>query len=128
MNRRSFDFLLLLFALLSSFGMADEAKIYQSGTIVSVERQEPENAYVGESTDAPLRSDVWAYRVSVQIGGTFYVGHYEAATSYVPGTWTRGHPVEVRIDKKQMYLRTPSGEEVRMQIVGRYRVPRSTGS
>lgn len=128
MHKRSFDFLLLLFALLSSFGMADEAKIYQSGTIVSVERQESENAYVGEATDAPLRSEVWAYRVSVQIGGTLYVGHYEAATSYVPGTWTQGHPVEVRIEKKQMYLRTPSGEEVKMHIVGRHRVPLPTGS
>ncbi len=128
MNRRSFDFLLLLFALLSSFGIADEAKIYQSGTIVSVERQEPENPYIGEAADAPLRSDVWAYRVSVQIGRMVYVGHYEVATNYVPGTWTRGHPVEVRIEKKQMYLRTPGGEEVKMQIVGRYRVPRSTGS
>ncbi len=123
MKRRNFDFLLLLFALLSSFGMADEAKIYQSGTIVSVERQEPENTYIGAATDAPLRSDVWAYRVSVRIGGMVYVGHYEAATSYVPETWTRGHPVEVRIEKKQMYLRMPSGEEIKMQIVGRHRVP-----
>ncbi len=126
MKRRSFGFL-LFFALLSSFVMADEARIYQSGTIVSVERQETENAYVGGATDAPLRSDVWAYRVSVQIGGTLYFGHYEAATGYVPGMWTRGHPVEVRIDKKQMYLRTPGGEEVKMQIVGRHRVPLSTG-
>jgi len=123
MHKRSLDFLLLLFALSSSFGMADEAKIYRSGTIVSVERQDPENGYIGEATDAPLRSDVWAYRVWVRIGDMFYVGHYEAATSYVPGTWTRGHPVEVRIEKKQMYLRMPSGEEIKMQIVGRHRLP-----
>ena len=127
MKRRKFDFLLLVCGLLSSFGVADEAKIYQTGTIISVERQEPANTFVRKTTDAPLRSPLWAYRVSVQIGSMVYVGYYETEIDYFPATWTPSHAVEVRIEKKQIYLRTPSGEEVRMQIVSRHRRPPSTG-
>lgn len=95
--------------------------------IVSVERQGQGKAFVGEATDAPLKNDVWAYRESVRIGGTAYVGYYKTATSYFPATWTPSHRVELRIEKKQMYLRTAGGEDIKMQIVSRRRVPVSIG-
>ena len=108
-------------SLLAAPTDAQTTKSFETGRILALEKHELEGFYAGNPSDAPLESNVVEYWVSVQVGDTIYVGSYQTPTGYVPTTWVKNHPAEVRIEKHFIYLKTPSGEEVRLPIVSRKR-------
>jgi hypothetical protein len=86
---------------------------------VAVEKHEPELPCCYSGSDAPLQSNVIVYDVSLQIGDTLYVGRYETWTGYLPTTWAKNRLVPARPNKHFIYLKSPSGEEVRLSVLSR---------
>ena len=89
----------------------------QSGRIVGIEKQEPKSQSLCcyNPTEAPLQSDVIDYNISIEAEHTIYVGRYQTWTGYVP--WATDELIDVKADKHLIYLKTPSGEEMRLPIV-----------
>ncbi len=114
-------FVLLALVVLFSLQSRAEAQPFETGKILAVERHEPETLCCYSGTDTPLPSNVVEYDISVRLGDTTYVVRYQTATGYVPTTWVKDHLVDVRVDKHSIYLRTPTGEELRLPIVSRKR-------
>jgi hypothetical protein len=99
-----------------------KTKAYQAGTILSVEKQEANGVSYRKATDAPGRSSVFIYDVSVQMTDVVLIGRYQSATDFVPSTWTKGSAVEVSIHRHRMYLKGSSSEDFELNIVGRRRM------
>ena len=97
-----------------------KAKIYQAGTIRSIQRQEANGLSSSENTDAPLRSNAFTYDVSVQVADTVLVARYQSATDYLPSSWTEGNSIEVSIYRHCMYLKDSSDEDFELGIVSRH--------
>ena len=121
MRSKTLPCLVAALSLLAAPTDAQTTKSFETGRILALEKHELEGFYAGNPSDAPLESNVVEYWVSVQVGDTIYVGSYQTPTGYVPTTWVKNHPAEVRIEKHFIYLKTPSGEEVRLPIVSRKR-------
>jgi hypothetical protein len=96
-----------------------KTKTYQTGTILSVQRQEANGPSYRKDTDGPLQRNAFTYDVSVQMADTVLVGRYQSSIDYLPSTWTEGTSVEVRIDRHRMYLKGPSAEDFELSIVSR---------
>jgi hypothetical protein len=108
-----------LLILVASASAQPKTKPYQTGTILSVQRQEANGPSYRNDTEAPLRSNAFTYDVSVQMADTVLVGRYQSTTDYLPSNWTEGTSVEVRIDRHRMYLKGPSAEDFELSIVSR---------
>lgn len=87
---------------------------YQQGTVLSVERQEVAS-YAGP--DLPLRSEYYAYDVSVRVGCGIYVGHYETSFDYLPFAFSPNQLIPVRLTKYVMYFDVPGERDMEMGIV-----------
>lgn len=107
-----------LLVLVAAASAQPKAKTYQTGIVLSVQKQEANGVSYG-TNDVPLRNAVFTYDVSVQVGDTVVVGRYQSAIDYLPGTWTEGNSVEVRIDKHRLYLKGPSVGDSELRIVSR---------
>lgn len=59
--------------------------------------------------------------IVVKINGVHHVGEYRADLSegYMPGEFTQGEPVEVRIEGDRMFVRRSNGKELETRIVRR---------
>jgi hypothetical protein len=108
----------LLVILVAAASAQPKTKTYQTGTILSVQKEEANGVSYGK-TDAPLRSTAFAYDVSVQVGDTVLVGRYQSALDYLPSTWTEGNSVEASLDKHRMYLKGSSAEDFELRVVSR---------
>jgi len=115
---RMWGLLTWLVILVAAASAQPKTKTYQTGTILSVQKEDANGGSYGK-TDAPVRSTAFAYDVSVQVGDTVLVGRYQSATDYLPSTWTEGNSVEVSIDKHRMYLKNSSAEDFDLRIVSR---------
>jgi hypothetical protein len=116
---RMWGLLTWLVILVAAASAQPKTKTYQTGTILSVQKQEVNGVSNGNTADAPLRSSAFTYDVSVQVGDTVVVGRYQSAMDYLPSTWNRGNSVGVRIDKHRMYLKGLSAENVELSLVSR---------
>jgi hypothetical protein len=99
-------------------------KNYQTGTIVSVQRQEPAGVSYRKATDASARSTAFIYDVSVQVADTVFVGRYETVIDYFPSNWVQGNSVQLSIEKHRMYLQGLSAEDFELSVVGHHPVPK----
>ena len=110
-------FVFLVLALVVTCFAADKA--YQTGKLLDVDSQLYQKL-VGDTTVTRHQNDL-----SVQVGDIIYVGECHERkrwSSCRPGNWIVGDPIEVRVDKDEMYLRKPNGGEVKTRIVKRVRV------
>jgi hypothetical protein len=101
---------------------------YLPGTVLEVQKHEENSAsnYVGDSpSDAPLRSEVYAYDVSIRINCATYVGRWRSAFDYIPSVFTPNRAVQVRLEKHLMYVDVPGEKEFRMGLVEHPRGPTS---
>ena len=94
-----------------------KTRSFQTATILSVQRQEANGVSYRKTDDAPLKSTVFTYDVSVKMDDTVLVGRYENPIDYLP--WAVGSSVQVSADKHRMYLKGPSSEEFELSIVSR---------
>jgi hypothetical protein len=99
---------------------------YLAGTVLQVQKHEEDSAsnYVADNpSDAPLRSDVFAYDISIRVNCATYIGRWDSAFDYIPGLFTPNHTVKVRLEKHLMYVDVPGEKEFRMGLVQRPRGP-----
>ncbi len=106
---------------LSSVLSGAQTQSWQTGRVVALEKHEAELPCCYSPTDAPLKSNVIMYDVSVQIGDTVYVGRYETSIDYVPANWAKDCLVLARPNKHFIYLETSSGQEKRLSLLSRRR-------
>jgi len=109
--------ILSVFVLFATAQQKKEAG-FQNATVVSIDQYTPPSNYVGGSpTDAPVQANGNGYDVRIRLNCDEYVGRYETATGYVPSVFAPNHPVSVRLQKHEMFVSLPTGDEVRMGIV-----------
>jgi hypothetical protein len=75
---------------------------FQPATITRVHKQEVEQpAYSGgdNPSDAPLRSEYFAYDIAMHTACEAYVAHYESPYDYLPDAFADNHQMPVRIGK-----------------------------
>jgi hypothetical protein len=106
------------------FGSANSSasKAHVPAKVLQVEKQEVRSpAYTSgeDPSDAPLRSEYYAYEVSVRVNCGIYVARYETPFDYIPSAFAPGHTVPVRVTKHILYFNLPEYQEMRMGIVHR---------
>jgi|ERR1700745_4461940 hypothetical protein len=117
---RIFVSLACILILAAAVAAQPDTRIYQTGTIISVAKFEPNRVSYRKATDAPLRSNGTIYDISVQTASRVVVGRYASAIDYLPSTLTKGNSVSVRIEKHLMYLKQPSGEDLELTVVSHH--------
>jgi len=118
MKTQSSPAVLVILVLVSVLSGA-ETKPWQTGKILAVGKHESEILCCYSGTDTPLQSNVVDYDISVRIEDTVYVGRYQSWTGYVPTAWAQDHLLDARADKHFVYLKTPTGEEIRLSLLSR---------
>jgi hypothetical protein len=109
-------YLLVWVVCLSAFAQS-QAQSYQAATIVKVD-QLPDTGSAG-GTDAPLKSTVHDYNVSIQVGDTLYVCRYHAHNSQ-ESSWLQalqGKEGQVRVKGMVMYVKRATGKDEKATIV-----------
>ncbi len=93
---------------------------YQAGTIVDVQ-QKSRTRILYYLANTPVTKDDPYFEISVQLKDAIYVGEYAPLHSAdtLPAVWRPGASVEVRLDKKRLYLKRPDGGELEFAIVKR---------
>jgi|GEM_PF-606290 len=71
--------------------------------------------------NTPVIQDETEYTISVHLGNKIVMGSYPLSKtqSEPPEEWTKGRPVKVRFEDNQMFLRTPIGHELKLDITKR---------
>ena len=105
---------------------SDRSKLrqsYEQGTILKVDKREVSSpdqcCYSG--TDSPLKSEYFAYDVSVRVQCGIYVAHYETAFDFLPSELAADRKVDVRVANHDLYFDVPGAQDIRMAIVRRRR-------
>jgi hypothetical protein len=116
----------ILFTVVSCATLSMQAAMrpgYQSATVVSVEAHETtaNSNYAGSNpSDAPLASpEVYSYQIAVRLGCTLYRIGYDSMFDYPPSVFVPNHTIEVKPQKRVMYVNLPGDREVRLGISGR---------
>jgi hypothetical protein len=104
----------------ASANVSSFSKPYVPATVLQVEKHEigsPVYTGGGNPSDTPLRSEYYAYEVSVRVNCGTYVARYETPFDYIPSAFAPGHTVPVRITKHVLYFSVPDYQEMKMGIV-----------
>lgn len=112
----------LLFGISLMEVHAGTKQVYQPATVVSVANHESPSNYIGNPSDAPLRSEVYSYDIGIQLNCTVYVVRYETGLDYLPSAFTPHQTVEVSLQKHTMSVSLPGAGEVRLGIGSRSHV------
>jgi hypothetical protein len=111
MNYRSIAMLPVSIFLLLAIGFAQD---YQLGKIVSIAKHE--GATTHGHTDAPLKSDVHDYDVTISSSGIVYTALYRHPGDLEP-VWNEGNEVQVSASAKTLKVKTANGKSVKLKIV-----------
>jgi hypothetical protein len=111
MNYRSISVVLVSTFLLLAIGFAQN---YQPGKIVSIAKHEA--GTTPGHTDAPMKSDVHDYDVTISSGGTVYTALYHHPGDLEPA-WSEGKEVQVYASGKTLKVKTTNGKSERLKIV-----------
>lgn len=90
---------------------------YQSGKILEIQ-QKVNTEVLYYQVNTPITRDNPYFEVSFQVKDKVYVGQYTPRHSadVLPEEWKRGAEVQVRLDKRDMFVKKPSGGELQFAI------------
>ena len=110
---------IVIVPLLSASPMQVQSKLYQQGTVLSVDRQEvtSPNECCYSGTDSPVQTQYYAYDVSVRVACVTYVGRYETPFDYLPSAFGPNKTIQVRLTKHILYFDVPGDKEMKMGII-----------
>jgi len=93
-------------------------KQYQPGKIISVQ-QKARTRVLYYLVNTPVTQDDPYYEVTVQLQGTLYVGEYTPrhAADALPEDWAAGTDVQARAEKRHLYVKGVSGQEIDFIVV-----------
>ena len=71
--------------------------------------------------NTPVTQDETEYTISVHLGNKIVIGSYSLSKmqSEPPEEWTKGRPVKLRFEDNQMFLRPPTGHELKLDVAKR---------
>jgi hypothetical protein len=109
---------IVMVPLLSASPMQVQSKLYQQGTVLSVDRQEvtSPNQCCYSGSDSPVQTEYYAYDVSVRVACVTYVGRYETPFDYLPSAFGPNKTIQVRLTKHILYFEVPGDSEMKMGI------------
>lgn len=90
---------------------------YQSGKILEIQ-QKVNTEVLYYQVNTPITRDNPYFEVSFQVKDQVYVGQYTPRHSadVLPEEWKGGAEVQVRLDKRDMFVKKPSGGELQFAI------------
>src|ERR1700693_2929516 len=89
-SMRMWGLLTWLLVVVATASAQPKTKTYQTGTVLLVQKQEANGVSYRKATDAPTRSSVFTYDVSVRVDDAVLVGRYQSAIDYLPSNWSEG--------------------------------------
>jgi hypothetical protein len=118
MRRVSFCSVLSLVVVLPLW--AATPKSYQRGEIVSVE-QKARTRTLYYLVNTPVTKDEPYYELAVKVNQTIYVGEYTPRHSAdtLPVSWSQGAEVQVKVEKRHFFVKSPSEDEIDFAVVKR---------
>ena len=118
MRRVSFCSALSLVVVLPLW--AATPKPYQRGEIVSVE-QKARTRTLYYLVNTPVTKDEPYYELAVKVNQTIYVGEYTPRHSAdtLPVSWSQGAEVQVKVEKRHFFVKSPSEDEIDFAVVKR---------
>jgi hypothetical protein len=118
MRRVSFCSALSLVVVLPLW--AATPKSYQRGEIVSVE-QKARTRTLYYLVNTPVTKDEPYYQLAVKVNQTIYVGEYTPRHSAdtLPVSWSQGAEVQVKVEKRHFFVKSPSEDEIDFAVVKR---------
>lgn len=122
---RRFGILLLLVVGLVAPVLAARGPAYTKGTITALTHSKRARTVAWQS-NTPIQTDDDVFELTVQVGTQVYAGEYvphEEGSAFPEDAWNVGDPVEVRVVKRDIYIKRPSGGELRMYISTRSTAP-----
>ena len=120
MKRPAFALILLFSAISAVFAVQQP---YEDGNVIDIQ-QKVNTRILYYQVNTPITQDDPYYEVSVQVGPTIYVGQYTPrhTSDTLPEDMTVTAPVQVRIDKRHMFVKRPGGSELDLTITKRTEV------
>jgi hypothetical protein len=115
-------FLALFLSAPLLFGSSVPQSALQQGTVLAIHKQEIENPpYSGgdNPSDAPLRSEFYAYTVKLQVDCSLYQAYYQSPYDYLSLQIAPDQQLPVRLAKHEVHFELAGGREVTMHLVGR---------
>lgn len=111
---------ILVLCLLASWpalSRAAAAKPYDSGKVLTIE-QKARTRVLYYLVNTPVTQDDPYYEVTVQVKNMVYVGEYTPrhSSDTLPDDWKADTLVPVRLEKRHLYLKRPSGDELDLVI------------
>jgi hypothetical protein len=71
--------------------------------------------------NTPLTTAVPYFEITVRLNQTDYIAEYTPRQSgeELPGSWLAGADVQVRVEKRYLFLKRPDGSELRWIVIKR---------
>src|SRR4029077_14270627 len=98
---------------------------FQKAVVMHVERSQPTLPYRRRLGDSPPPPAEYDFEVSLRVGCLVYVGLYQSAIDYLPGTIAPDQSVEVSVEKHVLRVKVPD-REITMGMTRRYRASPGT--
>lgn len=104
----------------STLALAAARGSWLAGRIVEV-RKSVESKPLYWIANTPVTKDETTYTVTVHLVQKLLVGVYTVDKLHPepPVEWVRGRPVKVELDGDEMYLKPPTGDDIKLRIVKR---------
>jgi len=111
--------LLVIGLLLAPRGVAVD-KAYSPGKLIDVQQKSRDKVDM-YLVNTPVTTAVPYFELTVELGNTDYVTEYTPRHSQeeLPQSWKTGAEVEVRVEKRHLFLKRPDGSEMQWIITKR---------
>lgn len=119
--RQTIYLLLVLVCLVVPRGFAVE-KSYASGKLIDVQQKTREKVDM-YLVNTPVTTAVPYFEVTVELGSTDYIAEYTPRHSQeqLPPDWKPEANLDVRVEKRHLFVKRPDGSEMQWNITKRIR-------
>lgn len=113
--------------LISVVSAARKPEDYQTGKIMTVE-QKTNSEILYYLVNTPVTRDTPYFEVSIQVKDFLYLAQYTPRHSAdgLPEDWKPGAEVQLRLSKREMFVKRPEGGEIQFGIEKRSSAPPET--
>jgi hypothetical protein len=112
--------LLLAFSILAAPSSFAVEKPFSAGKLVDVQNKTRQKVDM-YLVNTPVTTEVPYFEITVELGHTDYVAEYTPRHSeeQLPPDWRPGEEVQVRVEKRHLFLKRPDGSEMQWIITKR---------
>ncbi len=112
--------MLLVLSLLAAPAGFGVEKAYTAGKLVDVQQKSRDKVDM-YLVNTPVTTAIPYFEVTVEVGNTDYVAEYTPrhAQEELPQDWKAGVDVQVRTEKRHLFLKRPDGSDMQWSITKR---------